>query len=326
MSPRAGRLLRIALSLGLIALVIAFADWREVWGVLRQVHLGLAGCVLLIAFLDRVLTNWRWQTLLAGRGIAPGFMRLFRVQLAANFLGSFLPGFIGVDAVRIAALVRGGAPGAPVVAATLVDRATLAIATLLVGALAVLLLAGTRVPPHIVQFVYVMTGIALVGVAVCLYGPVRRAIRLRLMPRVPERLRHKVMEAADGALSFRREPRTIAVVTLLTIAIFALRILFAKVLGWSCGVDIPLTDLLLVIPILWIVVMLPITIGGIGVQDAGYVVLMALVGVAAPVAVSMSLLEHVIERLASLPGALFLGDVNAKPQPVAPPQPIGPAT
>ncbi len=75
------------------------------------------------------------------------------------------------------------------------------------------------------------------------------------------------------------------------------------------GVDVGFADLLLVIPILWIIVMLPITIGGIGLQDAGYVAVMALIGVTPAIAVSMSIIEHVVTRAVSLPGALFLSDV-----------------
>jgi uncharacterized membrane protein YbhN (UPF0104 family) len=56
--------------------------------------------------------------------------------------------------------------------------------------------------------------------------------------------------------------------------------------------------------------MLPITVGGIGVQDVGYVALMALLGVAPAVAASMSLVEHVVTRLVNLPGALFIGDIT----------------
>lgn len=59
-----------------------------------------------------------------------GFLRLFPVQLAANFFGPFLPSSMGVDAVRIAALCRAGNPTALVVAATLVDRVSIVIATL----------------------------------------------------------------------------------------------------------------------------------------------------------------------------------------------------
>lgn len=307
------KLVRVLISLGLLTLVVLFADLRAVWKVLREVNLYWVGVVLLLAVCDRVVTNYRWQVLLAGRGVHIPFMRLFRVQLAANFLGAFLPGFVGVDAVRITALCRSGESTAPVIAATLVDRATLAIATLLAGAATVLVMAQARIPEHIVQFVLVMTGVGTVMTGVCLHPQVRRWIRLRLLPRAPERLRHTLTEVADASLAYRHEWGTIFLVIGLTLGLFALRIAFAKAVAYSCGVDVPFVDLLLVIPILWIVVMLPITIGGIGVQDAGYVVLMALVGVSAPVAVSMSLVEHVVARVASLPGAFFMGEFSKKP-------------
>jgi uncharacterized membrane protein YbhN (UPF0104 family) len=100
-----------------------------------------------------------------------------------------------------------------------------------------------------------------------------------------------------------------AVTTVITLL---LRILFAKCVALSCGVDVKFLDLLLVIPMLWIIVMLPITISNIGVQDAGYVAVMALIGVSPAVAVSMSIIEHVVARAVSLPGALFIGDVTTK--------------
>ncbi len=303
--------LRYFISAALLGLVLYLVDWREVWAVLQDVHPGWLAVVLGLALVDRLLTNYRWQILLAGRGLVLGFMQLFRVQLAANFFGSFLPGFIGVDAVRITALCRSGESKAPVIAATLVDRATLAIATLLLGAATVLLLAESRVPPHIAQFVLALSAVAVLSCAACLLPSVRRWARHALLPRVPERFKHTVGEVAAASLAYRNQPWMILGIVFVTAAIFAVRILFAKAIGFACGVDIPLADLLLVIPILWVVVMLPITVGGIGVQDAGYVVLMALIGVAAPLAVSMSLIEHVISRLASLPGALFLGDVTA---------------
>lgn len=76
-------------------------------------------------------------------------------------------------------------------------------------------------------------------------------------------------------------------------------------------------DLMLVIPILWVIVMLPITIGGIGLQDAGYVVLMGLIGVSAPVAVGMSLVEHVMTRVAILPGVFFIAEITEKKEPAS---------
>lgn len=309
------RLLRFLVSAGLLALVLSFADWHEVWDVLRRVDLRWVAAALGLAIADRLVTNFRWQDLLRGRGVHIGFLRLFRVQLLANFIGSFLPGFIGVDAVRIGSLCRSGESTAPVVAATLIDRFTIALATVLLGALTVLVLAQSRLPPHLVQFVLALAVAGLAGVLAILHPAVRRWIHDRLLPRVPERLRATFADVGRAALAYRHQPALMVRMVGWTVLLFAVRIGFAKVLGLACGVDIVTADLLLVIPVLWVVVMAPITIGGIGVQDAGYVVLMGLIGIGAPVAVSMSLVEHIVARLASLPGAFFLSEVSARGAP-----------
>jgi uncharacterized membrane protein YbhN (UPF0104 family) len=142
----------------------------------------------------------------------------------------------------------------------------------------------------------------------CLYPPVRRWARIALLSKVPQRFRSTVGDIAEAMLAYRRHWYALTLVTISTLVLFFVRILFAKSLGLACGIDIPILDLLLVIPLLWIVVMLPITIGAIGVQEAGYVVLMTLIGVGPALAVSMSLIEHLVVRAASLPGVVFIGE------------------
>jgi glycosyltransferase 2 family protein len=302
------RIVRIVVTLGLLALVIFLVDWRAVWGVLRTVDLEWVALALLLALVDRVIINYRWQVLLSGRGVDIRFWRLFRVQLAANFAGSFLPSSIGVDALRVAALCRSGERTAPVVAATLVDRLSLVLASLVFGSVMVVVLAQARVPSDVVSFVFAMTAIGILGCAACLYGPVRRFLRLQVLRWIPERFRATVGEIAQASAAYRSQPAALLKVAAATLVLFVVRIYFAKALALSCGVDAPFLDLLLVAPILWILVMLPITIGGFGVQEASYVLLMSLIGIGPAVAVSMSLLEHLVSRLASLPGALFVAD------------------
>jgi uncharacterized protein (TIRG00374 family) len=312
-------LVRIVVSLGLLALVLAFADWREVLAALRGVDLRWVVCAAALAVADRLVINRRWQILLAARGIRTRYVPLLRIQLAANFLGSFLPGPVGIDAVRIAALCRLGEPSAQVFAATLVDRVTLMIATLVFGSAMLLALAGTRIPPEVTRFVVIATAAVLIASALCLLPAVRRWVRQALFSRVPERWRLALLSVADASLEYRSEGSVILRVAAWTMTLFVIRILFAKAIVVACGADVSFAELFVIIPILWIVVMLPITIGGIGVQDAGYVALMALVGISPAVAVSMSLVEHVVVRAVALPGVLFLAGVsNPRPASMTP--------
>jgi uncharacterized protein (TIRG00374 family) len=309
------RLIRLLISVGLLALVIALADWRAMAAVLRGVKFEWLGYALLLAVLDRLIISYRFRMLLAARGVSTRFSRVFRVQLAANFLGSFLPSSIGVDAVRVAALRRDGEEPRNVLAAALVDRATLVLATLIFATITVVLLAGGRIPASMVRFVYGVTGLAIILVAIALQPAVRSWIRRRLVPRLPQRFHQVITDVSQASLAYRHETAVLIRTGMVTLALFAVRILFAKAVAAACGVNLSLGNLLLVIPILWIVVMLPITIGGIGVQDAGYVVLMGMLGVTAPVAASMSIVEHVVSRAASLPGAFFLDEFARMPSP-----------
>jgi len=233
------------------------------------------------------------------------FGRLFRVQLAANFLGSFLPASVGVDAVRAATLCRSH-PVAPVIAATLVDRVTIVVATLLFGSTMILVLAQSRLPTKLETTVLSATVLIVLLGAITLLPSVRRWVRLALLPRVPPRFARAFAAIAEASLLYRRAGRTWGLVGIITVVLFVTRVAFVKCLALACGVDVPFSDLLMIVPVLWIVVMLPITIGGLGVQDIGYVALMALVGVSAPIAVSMSVLEHVLTRIVSLPGAFLI--------------------
>jgi len=305
-----GRLLRWIATAGLLGLVLLLVDWRAIAAVLAGAEPAWVALAMIAAVLDRLALNRRYQLLLAPRGIRIGYWRLFRIQLAANCLGAFLPSSVGVDALRVAALCRRGEPAAAVVAATLVDRATIALASLLLAAVAVVALAGTRLPDGVAAAVIVGALLAGAGCLALLAPAVRAAVRDRLLARLPAPAGRLLGEIAGAALAYRHARRLALPVSGWTLVVLALRLAFAKALLLACGVDLAWSALLVVMPVLWVLVMLPITVGGFGVQEIGYVTLLAAHGVAPAVAVAASLLEHAIVRVVSLPGVLFAADLH----------------
>ena len=63
--------------------------------------------------------------------------------------------------------------------------------------------------------------------------------------------------------------------------------------------------LALVLPLVWVTLMLPVSIGGLGLQEGAYFAFLRGIGIGGPGAVAISILEHVIVRVASLPGLFF---------------------
>lgn len=301
---------RILVAITLLALVIGLADWREILRTLSEVEWEWVAGAAALSLVDRTLLTVRWQMLLAGRVQQVPFWKLFRVLLAANFLGSFLPSSLGVDAVRIAALCRAGHPASEVVATTLVDRVTLVVATLFFGSAMIMAQAGTRFPEEMKWVIFLTTASSTLLILAVFQSGVRRVLVDRVIGRMPAKWRLRTAEVGRAMLAYRYQAGRLAALAVVTLVIFAVRILFAKVLTLACGLEIDIVDLLLVVPVLWVIVMLPITVGGLGLQDLGYVAMYALVGVPAGIAVSMSLIEHVVVRLVCLPGVFFLADVT----------------
>jgi uncharacterized protein (TIRG00374 family) len=311
------QLVRLVLAAALIAAVLAVADLRAVLGVLRAVDLRWVLLAAALAALDRLLVALRWRGLLVAAGLRVGPLRALRVQLLANFLGTFLPGSLGVDAVRATALYRGGESGALVLAATLVDRLGHVAAGTSAGALALLLQAAEWLPTG----ARLAAALSLAGVACTLgllwftaaRGPALAAFALRL----PLRVRGAVQRTAAAFAAYAGRKRALGRAALFTLVILAVRVLCVRALVQAAGAQVPLSGLLLVIPLQWLLLMLPITIGGFGLQELGYVSLLGLLGVPAAVAVSVSLLEHVVVHAVVLPGALFTRELAAHPGSVA---------
>lgn len=100
------RLLQLAVSLGLLAIVIALVDWatlREAAGALSVGGLIAVGALCLAAQAAFVL---RWRALLDMLGVRESWARSWHSIFAGLFLINFLPGTLGSDGLRIVLLTK----------------------------------------------------------------------------------------------------------------------------------------------------------------------------------------------------------------------------
>lgn len=302
------RALQIAVTLGLAGLLIWLVDWVSVLRVLRSVNSWWVAAVIVLVFLERLLLNIKWQALLHSGGIEIGFLPLLRIQLAANALGTFLPSSIGVDALRIAGLWSFGDRRHAAVAATLLDRISSAGATVVVSGAMVLLFAGTLMHETVRMELLGLCVVLVLGMAF-LFHPFGRGMVRRMVRMLPVRIHQRVIDIGAAGLTIAVSRRSIVVATTTSLLAVGLRVVIGKFLLLAVGVNVPLATLSFVLPVVWATTMLPISIGGIGVQDATYVALLGYAGIGASVAIVVSLLDHVLSRVPLLLGVLFWRDV-----------------
>src|SRR5512141_2843512 len=106
-----GRILRIVISLIILAIVIYNVGAEKLLDALRTIDLRWFAIALIIHVIGIAIRTWRWSMLISALGTPIAFGRLFYLYMAGTFFNTFLPTGIGGDVVKIIELSgdRGGA-------------------------------------------------------------------------------------------------------------------------------------------------------------------------------------------------------------------------
>src|SRR5919108_1802934 len=115
--------LKLALGLGLIAVVLYFVDFGEMVDVLQRMNHSFIILIIALIYADRALMAYKWNPLLHTVGIRVPLGLLFRLYVVAPFAGMLLPAGVGSDLFRAYGISRYGFNIKAVLASILVERA-----------------------------------------------------------------------------------------------------------------------------------------------------------------------------------------------------------
>ncbi len=298
-----GLLLRWAVTLGLLGFLATRLDLRELGALLREVRWPFLLLAMAATLGDRIVATWRWWALLRVKGVRPGFLDLTWLHLAAGFMGSFLPTSFSADAVRILMLARREGRALEITAASVMDRLLMILGTFLLAAATAALLARRLPVPGAGWLFPALALLAVAGLVLAFQPRIWRPLA-RLAHWLPGRtLADRLAKFYWAMHAYLGHPRALAGAGVLTAAMLALRVLVILSLGRAIGAAPGFVDYAQVMPLAWVVVMLPVSVGGLGLQEGAYAAWMTLIGLSPAEAVSISLLDHVVTRAVSLLGA-----------------------
>jgi uncharacterized protein (TIRG00374 family) len=254
-------------------------------------------------------------------------MRLFRAYSLGMFLNFVLPSGVGGDVVRAVQVHRDTRGGTKGVAATLLDRFAGLFTLALFASVASGLLAWTHSDPLFRKLAF-LTG--FVAFAFCVTSVVlfsRRVIGwiapvARMFGEGP--LIDKARNLRSAFLEYRTHPALVSQVVVLSISTQFLRILVHWCCAKAMGLPLDLAWILLFVPIVALISVLPISVGGWGLREGTQKTFFSLPGVmpglsthdaaagALALAVSTSLLGMLVPAVLSVVAGFFLPK-NATP-------------
>lgn len=296
--------LRLAISVTLLAALVVELDIAHSLQYLQVARLDILLVAVLVVLLGRCFAAYRWYVLLPTDDPKVSYGRILRFIFISGFLGFLVPGGIGAEAVRIYSLSRVTEDLAMSFSSVLVERlfAVLALASLTLLGLGLL-------PGGLPSELALMAGVCvamLVAAASTLMIPGLRtatiaALRGRLLTPVRARLA-KLYARLDA---YKNRPGLMLWVLLLAFAFQLLRIGEVIVVAGALGIGIEAIYFIVFIPTIILGMLLPISVAGLGVREAGFVYLFGFAGVTQEAAFALGLIWFVVTLSAVPVGAWF---------------------
>jgi len=285
--------LRAAVSAVVLTYISYDVDHADLRAALSAVHVRDLLLPLGLFLAGQVLSALKWWLVGSSVGLRRPVVEYVRFYFIGMVVNVFGVSTIGGDVVR--ALYLGGGRNAAVALNSVVfDRVSGLAILMAVGALALLAFPEYRLPSAL-SVALMAGGVALaVGWWTC-------PRLVRLLP-----VRNRFRRLVEGDLApFWRNRRLLVQISALAAIFHLSQVGVQYLLARAAGTSLPFSYCLVMHPVLSLMLAMPISIGGFGVREGGYLYFLTRVDVDDSIAVTMGLLWWLMTALSGAIGGLI---------------------
>ncbi len=301
--------LKVFISLGLIVFLFSRVNLAEVWRLISTADLTLLLLALALYVVAISVGCVKWQVLLRAQGLAVPFPSLLAYTFVGLFFGNALPSNVGGDVVRAYDLARHTGQAEASAISVLVDRlvglAAFFAAAVVMAILTVAMIGGSMEMEQVIVAVVVAFGALLLAFALLFSRRLTQRGAFIFDWPILTMFKPTAQRVFQALQAYRHSYGALAQGLAISLAVVLITSLVQYAIAAALHLDIPLVYFLLFNPLIAFVLVVPISVNGIGLKEVAFVFFFGLVGVERGAALSISLLFHLIIVLSSLPGGLL---------------------
>ncbi len=298
---------RIVVALAFLAAIIWHTDGLSAsWQVIRKMT-WLPILVVIIAFtIDRALMTYKWIRLLRVQGLNLPFFKGLQMYCASMVWGFFLPATVGPDAIRAICARRAGLSTSKVIASILIERVLGFLATPFIALASMILLRelgglDPRLAPAWCFGAALLFGTLVVFLA-SLSETVFNLLYTRVLARFAQSKAVRMLRDIHATYrAYRETGGELVLFSLLTVLEQLLAAMIFWLIAWGMNVHVSLLQMTAAVSIAFLVSRLPISIGGLGVFEAVFVLILSAFGVAAEESFSVAVVGRLLHIVSWLP-------------------------
>ena len=300
----AGFYLRVVVSLSLVAFVFYKAGLPQLWNSLRQTQLRYLLLSLAVTPALILTSAWKWQIILNAQKINVSVMKCFWLYVVGYFFNTVLPTNVGGDVVRAYALGKSTDKRAQAFSSVFVERFT-GLSVLMLMAIAAFFLALRQLwSPWLIIAIVVCT----LGYVAILISVINRKVLAWFSESIKiksaQKVFSKLKKFQEATLSIRQNKKALVIALVLSFAFYFLAVINVYVSSLAFQANITFLDALIITPIIMVITMIPLSIGGIGLAEGAYYFTFTRMGIVGAIGLSVALLMRAKALLAGLVGGL----------------------
>ncbi|MBU4285357.1 MAG: flippase-like domain-containing protein [Verrucomicrobia bacterium] len=307
------QLLKFGVSLLLLFFILRLIDWRGSLELAGRANLGLMAVAVGLLLVERILSVSKWLLLLRAKGSPITFWRLLVINYIGGFWGLVLPSSVSADIVRGYYLSKSTANVSLAVTSMVIDRLMGALSLVFLGCVSAWMVGDTFGLVHARLIAAGVAGGSILAIALLFHNDFIHWVDRRIIQRVTDRkIIRQVRRWIVSCLHYRQYPQALCMSFLLTMFVQMLRILVFYAVAVSFGVHVPVTYYFIFVPLMMFLIILPVSINGIGVREGSFVAFFALVGVPSAQAFIISFVVSVLTTLmTAVGGIVYMFDKSA---------------
>lgn len=288
---------KIAVSVSLLAYLVSIVDINDVLSRFREIVLGYLVVAFFISISMMMMSALKWKIILKSDGLDTPYGTLLQSYYIGNFLGLFLPSSFGGDIYRVYALSSAGKGVGKVTSSVLFDRLTGLAALLSIALFGYISLPGA-------DYDLALITLFLLGVAIFFSLTSRRTIE-KLSSYSHTLIRH-LTALLTSFRSYRINYRHFWKVVAIAFLFQFLFVVNYRLYTLALSIDIPFSQLLIIIPLVGLTEVLPISINGAGVRDSALVFFFVMIGHTKEEGLAIGLLVLAMRYIGGLVGGSVL--------------------
>lgn len=300
-------ILQSIITIAVLVIIIPKIEWDQCYDMLLSVDPIVFGMLVILVVIDRLLMAIKWNVLLKVKNIQLSSLQSLKLYVIGGFWGEILPTGIGVDVYRVQALAKRGNSIKDTTSSIVVERVVGFFATISFAFVSMSVVACffekslmVYVVPLFCVFV-IPIAFVLILLKTSLLFNISKIFR-RFEDHV---IYKKIKSLYKAIIDYKTNPVEMWVFYFLSVLEQASAPIFVYIGGFALGIHLGFIYLLAIVPTMFILLRIPISIQGIGVEEGLFIFFLSLIGVSTTEAFALAFIIRMARWTLSLCGGLI---------------------